>query len=140
MTSILIVEDDFSSAYILQTILSKAGYQVLPVVADQESALKSTLENNPSLILMDITLPGSSDGIEIARHIRAQRDIPIIYLTGQTSEETIKRVKETTPFGFLVKPYNPKSVLFTTEMALHKAAVERESKETKQRLATTYVI
>lgn len=134
---ILIVEDDINSAFILQTILTRAGYHVLPVATDGQLALKKVDSESPELILMDITLPGGFDGIETAQLIKQKRDIPIIYLTGHTSEEVIRRVKETTPFGFILKPYSPKSVLITTEMALHKAMVEREAHETKNRLAVT---
>ena len=134
---ILIVEDDINSAFILQTILTRAGYRVLPIATDGNMALNKIDTDDPELILMDITLPGGIDGIETAKLIKQKRDIPVIYLTGQSSEEVIQRVKQTTPFGFILKPYAPKSVLITTEMALHKAAVEKEARETKNRLAVT---
>ena len=134
---ILIVEDDAHSAFILKTILSQYGYEILPIAVDSTSALKQVDNKKPDLILMDITLPGQLDGIEVAKRIKQKWDIPIIYLTGHSSEGIIERVKETTPFGFIIKPYDPKSVLVTTEMALHKAEIERESKETKHRLAVT---
>jgi PAS domain S-box-containing protein len=134
---ICIVEDDINSAFVLQTILSKSGYEVLPTVSTGEEAIARAISDNPALILMDITLSGKLDGIEAAKRIKQKCDIPIIYLTGYSPDTIIQRVKETTPFGFIVKPYDPKSVLITIEMALHKAAIERESMETKRRLATT---
>ncbi|MDR0647668.1 MAG: response regulator [Puniceicoccales bacterium] len=135
--SICIVEDDVNSAFVLQTILSKSGYEVLPTISTGEEAIACATSDNPALILMDITLSGKLDGIEAAKRIKQKCDIPIIYLTGYSPDTIIQRVKETTPFGFIIKPYDPKSVLITIEMALHKAAIERESMETKRRLAIT---
>ncbi|MDR0756141.1 MAG: response regulator [Puniceicoccales bacterium] len=135
--SICIVEDDINSAFVLQTILSKSGYEVLPPVSTGEEAIARAASDNPALILMDITLSGKLDGIEAAKRIKQKYDIPIIYLTGYSPDTIIQRVKETTPFGFIIKPYDPKSVLITIEMALHKAAIEHESMETKRRLAIT---
>ena len=135
--SILIVEDDSNSAFVLKTILEKAGYFILPIAASGEEALHLTQEHHPALVLMDISLSGNLDGIDTVLAIRQHYDIPIVYLTGHTSESVIKRAKATTPYGFILKPYTAKMVLVTTEMAFHKASVERESKETKIRLAVT---
>lgn len=135
--SILIVEDDSNSAFVLKTILQKAGYEILPIASDGKSALELTKKYHPALVLMDITLPGELDGIDTALTMHHQYDVPVVYLTGHTSEQIIKRAKATVPYGFILKPYTAKMVLVTTEMAFHKAAVERESKETKLRLAVT---
>ena len=135
--SILIVEDDSNSAFVLKTILQKAGYEVLPIASDGKSALELTKKYHPALVLMDITLPGELDGIDTVLTMHHQYDVPVVYLTGHTSEQIIKRAKATIPYGFILKPYTAKMVLVTTEMAFHKAAVERESKETKLRLAVT---
>lgn len=136
-TSILIVEDDSNSAFVLKTILEKAGYDILPIVSDGEKALELIEQNHPALILMDISLSGKLDGIQTIVEVHKRYDIPVIYLTGHTSEEIVKRAKATTPYGFILKPYTTQMVLVTTEMAFHKALVERESKETKLRLSVT---
>jgi len=135
--SILIVEDDSNSAFVLEKILQKAGYDVLPIASDGETALDLTKKHHPALVLMDITLPGELDGIGTVQEIHRHYDVPVVYLTGHTSEQIIKRAKATVPYGFILKPYTAKMVLVTTEMAFHKAMVERESKEIKLRLAVT---
>lgn len=135
--SILIVEDDANSAFVLRAILQKANYSLLPIASSGEMALQLAEEYHPSLLLMDITLSGNLDGIDTALKIKQKYDVPVIYLTGHTSEDVIRRAKASIPFGFLLKPYTAKMVLITTEMALHKASIERESKDTKRRLAVT---
>ena len=136
-TSILIVEDDSNSAFVLKSILQKAGYAILPIASNGEMAIQCVEEKHPALILMDISLSGQMDGIETVQKIHKRYDIPIIYLTGHTSEAIIKRAKATTPYGFILKPYTTQMVLVTTEMAFHKALVEKESKEAKLRLSVT---
>lgn len=136
-TSILIVEDDSNSAFVLKAILEKAGYDILPIASNGEKALQVIKENHPALILMDISLAGQMDGIETVIEIHKKCDTPVIYLTGYTSEEIIKRAKATTPYGFILKPYTAQAVVVTTEMAFHKAMVEKEAKEAKLRLSVT---
>ncbi len=134
---ILIVEDDSNSAAILKILLQKAGYAILPIAADGETACGLVEEHKPMLILMDITLAGALDGIDTIKKIHEKFDIPVVYLTGHTSETIIKRAKATSPFGFILKPYTANMVLITVEMAFHKAKLEKDSKETKLRLAAT---
>ena len=134
---ILIVEDDSNSAAILKILLQKAGYDILPIAADGETAYSLVEEHKPMLILMDISLAGALDGIDTIKKIHAKFDIPVVYLTGHTSETIIKRAKTTSPFGFILKPYTANMVLITVEMAFNKARLEKDSKETKLRLATT---
>ena len=101
---ILIVEDDNNSATILRILLQKAGYDILPIAADGETACVLVEEHKPMLILMDISLAGALDGIDTIKKIHEKFDIPVVYLTGHTSETIIKRAKTTSPFGFILKP------------------------------------
>lgn len=118
--NILIVEDDFLTATILNKHLTKNNYHVVAIANNAESAIKFVKEESPDLILMDIFLKDSIDGIEIAKLIRNHIDIPIIYLTADSSEETIARAKITEPFGYLVKPINTKLLITNVELALRR--------------------
>ena len=135
--TILIVEDDPNSAFVLEKILKQAGYSILQIATSGRMAIDLVEKHHPTLILMDVTLPDNTDGIKVTTIIHKKYDIPVIYLTGHSSEEIIQRAKATTPFGFLLKPYSAKMVLVSVEMALYKAAIEREAKEAKLRLAVT---
>ena len=59
----------------------------------------------PNLILMDIGLSGPADGIETASVIRLRFSIPLIFVTAYTSDETIKRMEEVSPDGYIGKPF-----------------------------------
>ena len=117
---ILIVEDEGLIALHLMEILTNAGYRVLEPVASGEEALRQ-LGNNPrpDLILMDITLDGSLDGIETTRKIRKMCTIPVIFLTAHSNSLIISRAKEVSPCGYIVKPVMEKDLLEHVEKALN---------------------
>lgn len=117
---ILIVEDDIFSANIIKRILTNHGYEITDVVSDSKDVLNSVENNIPDLILMDIVIQGTMDGIELASIIKNKHDIPIIYLTGDASEETIQRAKITEPFGYLIKPISEMTLLTNIELTIFK--------------------
>ena len=69
---------------------------------------------------MDIFLKNSADGIEITQNIKKQYDIPVIYLTADSTENTIARAKITEPFGYLLKPVDKKILITNVELTLQK--------------------
>lgn len=134
---ILVVEDDASSAIILEKILLKAEYEVVSVVNNGEAAIKEVPTKQPDIILMDISISGNIDGVETASRIKAHNDIPIIYLTGYSDEATIDRAKKTAPFAYILKPFREKEVTITIQMALYKSQLDQQIKESELRLSTT---
>ncbi len=117
---ILIVEDDLLTARIISKMLTNRGFIITDIITKSCEVLDSIIKNSPDIILMDITLEGELDGIEIAYKIKEKFNIPIIYLTADSSEETIKRAKITGPFGYLIKPVNEKILVTTIEITLQK--------------------
>jgi len=117
---ILIVEDDLLTATVIQKYLTNNGYDVTAIAANATEAFKEIDKVKPDLILMDIFLRNSIDGIEIARIIREKYDIPVIYLTADSSEDTIARAKITEPFGYLVKPVDSKILITNVELTVQK--------------------
>ncbi len=130
---ILIVEDDAPSALLLSQILKKYGYTVLETVESGERAVQSACELNPDLILMDITLKGDIDGITAAQMIREKCGIPSIYTTVSTDDRTVKRARESVPYGYILKPYEKNMIFATVEMALYKIDVEKRLREAEER-------
>ncbi len=65
----------------------------------------------PDLVLMDITLDGSLDGIETARQLRKKYTIPIIFLTAHSNGHIIARAQEISPVGYILKPVMEKNLL-----------------------------
>ena len=126
---IIIVEDDEITALNLDISLRKHGYNVIAMCssADQAKAYISSL--NPDIIIVDISLQESNDGIELAKVIRKKFNIPFIYLTSYSDDDIIEQAKMTEPYGYIVKPFDPGSLHATIQMALFKYEVENERKE-----------
>lgn len=130
---ILIVEDNAIVAYNLQDKLLEMGYEPCGVLFSGEDAVVRLPELQPDLVLMDIRLPGEIDGVEAAARIRAQYDVPVVYVTGHSDEATLQRAKCTEPFGYLLKPFDDREVMSAIEMALYKHRMEHLLRESERR-------
>ena len=115
-SKILIVEDEFIVATDLKQRLEDLGHEIVGIEGDGKSAIKKTVETEPDLILMDITLKGELDGIETAQQIQNIYDIPFIYLSGSSDTTTIERAKITEPSGYIIKPFIDRGLVKALEM------------------------
>ena len=116
---ILLVEDEGMIALDLRRILENFGYEVPFVASKGEEAIKESAKIRPDLVLMDITLKGTMNGIEAAKKIMTL-NIPVVYLTGASDNKTLKKATEMPVYGFIVKPYLEKELITTIEIALNK--------------------
>lgn len=133
---ILIVEDEWLIGNDMQNSLEGLGYKA-DVVTTGEEAVQKVWENLPDLVLMDIMLRGKKDGIETAQEIRSFFDIPIIYVTAYADKDILQRARITTPFGYMLKPFNVREAHIIIEMAIYKHRVERQSRKDAERFSTT---
>jgi PAS domain S-box-containing protein len=130
---VLVVEDQKLIAADIKQTLEKIGYDVVASVASGEEAVTKAIDLRPELILMDIRLRGEMDGIEAATAIRHRIDIPIVYLTAYADEETVQRAMVTSPFGYLVKPFNERELRAAIEIAAFKHSTDRLLAEERAR-------
>jgi PAS domain S-box-containing protein len=91
----------------------------------------------PDLVLMDIRLKGDMDGVTAAEQIRASNHIPVVYLTAFADEVTMQRAKITEPYGYILKPFEEKSLHTTIEMALYRHQMEQRLKESERWMSAT---
>ncbi|MGB1757388.1 MAG: response regulator, partial [Pseudomonadales bacterium] len=134
---VYIVEDEVLVARDVQSRLEKLGYRVIGSAARGEDAVAQVLNDLPDLILMDINLKGDMDGIEAANRIRAEVDLPIIFCTAYSNDETLARAKVTVPYGYVLKPFDNRELEITIEIALHKHEMELALKLASVRLDAT---
>lgn len=123
--NILIVEDEGIVALSLEDTLQMEGYQVAGIADNGKEALRILKKGVVDLLLLDIQIKGDWDGIETARQLTAVKDIPFIYLTAFSDDETVKRAKDTTPAAYLVKPYQSRNLLIAIDIALHNFAFRK---------------
>ncbi len=129
---ILIVEDEGTARVRLRRLLDSWGYVPIVTVSG-EMALQQVSEARPMLVLMDIKLMGGIDGITTATELRAQYNLPVVYLTAYVDEELLQRARATEPYGYLVKPVQDQELRATLEMALSKCYLDRQLRESKER-------
>ena len=134
---ILVVEDENIVAKDVENRLKNMGYKVPAVSATGEDAIMKAEEHRPDLVLMDIMLKGTMDGVTAAEKIRHQFNIPVIYVTAYSDQSTLDRAKISEPYGYLLKPFEERELHSTIEMALYKHKMEKRLKESEQWLSTT---
>ena len=122
--SVLIVEDDEDTAEILSEALQQLDYNVAASVTNGADAVVYVQSNVPDIILMDIELLGDMDGVQTTREILMICEVPVVYLTGRTDDETLDKVKKTNPYGYIVKPFEVTELKVAIELALYKHDVE----------------
>lgn len=115
---ILIVEDDAVIAQLIEHHLLDFGYHVLDIVHDSERALDKIHSLNPDLVLLDINILGTKDGIDVAEIIEEKYHIPYIFLTAYSDPSTLKRAQNLSPMGYVVKPFKESDLLATITIGL----------------------
>ncbi|HSV95662.1 MAG TPA: PAS domain S-box protein [Spirochaetota bacterium] len=130
---VLIVEDETIIALDVKGILKELGYEVADIAATGEAAVEKAASLKPDIILMDILLAGSMDGIEAARAIRRANDIPIIYITANADKATVDRASDTQPYAYLNKPIHERDLYSNIESARVKHRTVIKLRESERR-------
>jgi CheY-like chemotaxis protein len=127
---ILIVEDEALVAQDLTRRLIRLGYSIPAVAATSAEAIHHALTLRPDVVLMDIPLRGTMDGLEVAQALRAQLPRPIMYLSAYTDAATAARIQETGAAGYLRKPVAEHTLYITLRqvlLPLSSASFERQA-------------
>jgi two-component system, sensor histidine kinase and response regulator len=132
---ILIVEDERIVAMDLADTLRELGYAVAGMATRGEEAIELARQLTPQLILMDVRLAGEIDGIAAAQTIRDERDVPVIYLTAHSDNETLRRATCSDASAYLVKPFKSPELRCVIEIALHKHATDARLRDNERWLA-----
>jgi PAS domain S-box-containing protein len=117
---ILVVEDENIVALDIERGLKRLGYEVSAVVSNGKDAIQEVKTKHIDLILMDIQIQGSMDGIQTADEIRKLFNIPVIFLTAYADEATLHRAKIAEPYGYLLKPFEETELHTAIEVVLQK--------------------
>lgn len=131
---ILVVEDEGIVALQVRTTLERHGFTVTDTCASGDEALASLAVHPPDLVLMDLKLQGSRDGIATAEAVRARSHLPIVFLTAHSEDATVERARATGPYGYLLKPFNPQELCIAVEVALHKHRLDEQKRAVTEQL------
>jgi DNA-binding NarL/FixJ family response regulator len=123
MTSVLIVEDEPAIAQEIALILESEGYKIAGIAGSAAKALDILALRKPDIALLDIALKGHDNGVDLAHIINKNYKIPFVFLTSFSDQLTLEKVKETYPYGYIVKPYKDKDLAPALEVALMRHSV-----------------
>ncbi len=124
---IMIVEDEIIVAEDIKDILKKAGYVITSIAASGQEAVEKASEIRPDLVLMDIMLEGDIDGIDTAEKLKDKYNIPVVFITAYTDQETLQKAKMIEPYGYIIKPFEAVELRTIIELALFKHKKDKES-------------
>jgi CheY-like chemotaxis protein len=132
MSKILVVDDEAIITMQLEERLSAMGYSVAGMAASGEDAIDKARSLLPDLVLMDIVMPGKMNGIEAAKIITKELDIPVVFVTSYADDRIIEQAKSVRPYGYIVKPFNELEIKAAIEVALFRKATELDEEKARQ--------
>ncbi len=137
MTRILIADDDFTVGMQIEEMLTALGYELVGQAGSGRETIEMARNLKPDIILMDIVMPGELNGIEAAIKIRAESDIPIVFISGHGESKYIQEAKQINPHGYVMKPFDENEIKAFVEIALHKHKMEKQLKQAHEQLERT---
>ncbi len=133
MSKVLVVDDEAAITMQLEERLSQMGYDVVATAPSGSDAIEAARRSRHDVVLMDIVMPGDLDGIQASETIRAEMDIPVIFLTGYGGDVFIRRAAKAEAFGYIMKPFREEDIKAAIEIVLHKGATERRLRLSERR-------
>ena len=123
--TIQIVEDEGVVAADLAERLKQTGYAIAGIADNYDDAVELFKKKLPDLVLIDITIKGKKNGIDVATEINKILPTPFIFVTAHTDADTLEKAKNTFPASYLVKPFTSSHLLVSVELALHNFAYQK---------------
>ena len=117
---IVIVEDDPNIADLVELYLRRDGYRAYQADTG-ERALEVIAERRPKLVLLDVGLPGELDGLDVCRAVRAESDVPIVFLTARDDEVDRVLGLELGADDYVTKPFSPRELVARVKAILRRS-------------------
>jgi DNA-binding response OmpR family regulator len=126
--TIVVVEDDHNIAELVDLYLRNAGYRVLQA-SDALRGLELIAQEKPYLVLLDIGLPGPTDGLEACRELRRTSDVPVIIITARDDEVDRVLGLELGADDYITKPFSPRELVARVRAILRRADPSRRASD-----------
>ena len=127
-SKVMIVEDELLLQRHIQNILKSFDVEVVGCYDNAADARAAITKDSCEMILMDINIKGSEDGIQFSRSILQQYDIPIVFISAYSDEETLEEVMELSPYGFVTKPFSAKDIEVAIAIAYKRFRMDKKKK------------
>jgi CheY-like chemotaxis protein/DNA-binding PadR family transcriptional regulator len=124
MARVLVVDDEAVITMQLEERISSMGHKVVGMASSGEGAIAKARTTKPDIILMDIVMPGKTNGIAAAKVIDKELGIPVIFITSYADDKIIEEVKQVNPYGYIVKPFNELELKAAVQLALFRKKSE----------------
>jgi DNA-binding response OmpR family regulator len=118
--TVIIIEDDPHIADLVDLYLRRDGYRVL-IAGDGDAGLKLVKQEDPWIVILDVGLPGTRDGFDVCREIRANGNVPVLFLTARDDEMDRILGLELGADDYLVKPFSPRELVARVRAILRRA-------------------
>ena len=115
--NILIIEDTTLTAQKMKRTLQWAGYHVVAIASRSENALEAMFKEHVDIIIADINIKGELNGIETAKLIQKNFNVPVIFLTSYHDDTTLAEASSVNFTGYIVKPYLDAHLLREVKLA-----------------------
>jgi DNA-binding response OmpR family regulator len=129
--NVVIVEDEVITQRYLQDILSGNDVNVSGCFDNAADTLEGLKTIRCDMILMDINIKGSTDGIQLARKILETYTFPVVFITAHNDDATLEELLELAPYGFISKPFSSKEVITTLKIAYKRYLTHTEASQVK---------
>lgn len=131
--NIIIVEDEVITQRYLQDIFAQQNIHVSGCFSSAKETMIHIKDLKCDMLLMDINIQGPVDGIQLARQILRNYEIPIIFITAHNDDETLEEILELAPYGFIAKPFSSKEVLITLQIAYKRYVTHSQLESVKEK-------
>lgn len=118
MKKVLIIEDETIISFGYRLQIERMGFDVVGVARSSEEAEHIMESEDPDLIIMDIYLKGTKNGLQLAQEIHARKPVPIIFLTASTKPDNVEAIHRMANAWYLAKPITSDSLTDVLQRAL----------------------
>jgi len=133
--SVYIAEDDPLSAKMMTILVKRIGFKFLGLGMDTDTVMREVGELQPDVVLMDINMPGSTDGIGATEYITKTYNIPVVYVTANNEDSIFDRALKSTPYGYVLKPIDKENLRVVVETGYSRHLLNKKIQEKKEELA-----
>lgn len=129
MTKVGILDDEVIICETLNKYLLELGYDVPDYAMSYDEAVELCNNHKPDIMLLDININGEKNGIDFAKFLRQNHNIPLIFVSSYSDKTTVEQAKEAKPNGYLVKPFSKNDLFAAIEVALSNFSIQSKEEE-----------